>query len=97
MSVRNNIAAVYHAIQLARMYPFSQRMKVMRDYISLYRAKGLTHEEYYEFEFEKRSEEFRQDFLGLNEQHFYQDLLNPLKYMSLARNKYVAHKMLENT
>ena len=97
MSIRNNIAAVYHAIQLARMYPFSQRMKVMRDYISLYRTKGLTHEEYYEFEFEKRSEEFRQDFLGLNEQHFYLDLLNPLKYMSLARNKYVAHKMLENT
>ena len=69
----------------------------MRDYISLYRAKGLTHEEYYEFEFEKRSEEFRRDFLGLNEQHYYLDLLNPLKYMSLARNKYVAHKMLENT
>lgn len=69
----------------------------MRDYISLYRTKGLTHEEYYEFEFEKRSEEFRRNFLGLNEQHFYLDLLNPLKYMSLARNKYVAHKMLENT
>ena len=96
MSIRNNIAAVYHAIQLARMYPLSRRMKVMRDYISLYRSKGLTHEEYYEFEFEKRSEEFRQNFLGLNEQHFYLDLLNPLKYMSLARNKYVAHKMLEN-
>ena len=97
MLIRNAIAAVYHAVQLARMYPFSQRMKVMRDYISLYRSKGLTHEEYYEFEFEKRSEEFRRDFLGLNEQHYYLDLLNPLKYMSLARNKYMAHKMLENT
>lgn len=97
MSIRNNIAAVYHAIQLARMYPLSRRMKVMRDYITLYRSKGLTHEEYYEFEFEKRNEEFRRDFLGLNEQHFYLDLLNPLKYMSLARNKYMAHKMLENT
>ena len=69
----------------------------MRDYIALYRTKGLTSEEYHEFEFEKRSEEFRQNFLCLNEQHFYLDLLNPLKYMSLARNKYVAHKMLENT
>ena len=97
MSIRNAIATVYHAFQLARMYPFSQRMKVMRDYISLYRSKGLTHEEYYEFEFEKRSEAFRRDFLGLNEQHYYLDLLNPLKYMSLARNKYMAHKMLENT
>ena len=97
MLIRNTLATAYHAIQLARMYPLSQRMKVIRDYISLYRAKGLTHEEYYEFEFEKRSEESRRNFLGLNEQHFYLDLLNPLKYISLARNKYVAHKMLENT
>ena len=97
MSIRNSIATTYHAIQLARKYPSSQRLKVMRDYITLYRAKGLTPEEYYEFEFEKRSEEFRHDFLGLNEQRYYLDLLNPLKYFSLARNKYIAHKMLENT
>lgn len=97
MSIRNSIATRYHAIQLARKYPASQRLKVMRDYISLYRAKGLTPEEYYEFEFEKQSEEFRRDFLGLNEQRYYLDLLNPLKYFSLARNKYMAHKMLENT
>ncbi len=97
MSIRNAIATVYHAIQLAQKYPSSLRMKVMRDYISLYRAKGLTPEEYYEFEFEKRSETFRCNFLGLNEQRLYLDLLNPLKYFSLARNKYMAHKMLENT
>lgn len=97
MSIRNNIVAVYHAIQLAGKYPASARMKVMRDYLSLYRTKGLRPEEYYEFEFEKRSETFRQDFLGLDEQRYYLELLNPLKYFSLSRNKYVAHKMLENT
>lgn len=97
MSIKTSIAAAYHAIQLARKYPLSERMKVMTDFLSLYRAKGLTPEEYYEFEFEKRSEEFRRDFLGLNEQRYYLDLLNPLKYYSLARNKYMAHKMLENT
>lgn len=97
MSVRTSIATAYHAVQLARKYPASARMKVMCDYIALYRAKGLTPEEYYEFEFDKRSDAFRRDFLGLNEQRFYLELLNPLKYYSLARNKYVAHKMLENT
>lgn len=97
MSIRNYIATTYHAIQLARKYPSSQRLKVMRDYIALYRAKGITPEEYYEFEFDKRSKVFRQDFLGLNEQRLYLDLLNPLKYFSLARNKFMAHKMLENT
>ncbi len=84
-------------MQLAGKYPASVRMRVMRDYIALYRAKGLRPEEYYEFEFEKRSEDFRRDFLGLDEQRYYLELLNPLKYMSLARNKFVAHKMLENT
>lgn len=84
-------------MQLAGKYPASVRMRVIRDYLSLYRAKGLRPEEYYEFEFEKRSEDFRRDFLGLDEQRYYLELLNPLKYMSLARNKFVAHKMLENT
>lgn len=97
MSIRNTIATAHHAIQLARKYPASIRMKVMRDYIALYRAKRLRPEEYYEFEFEKRSEEFRRDFLGLDEQRYYLELLNPLKYLSLARNKFVTHRMLENT
>ena len=97
MSLRTAFATLYHAVQLAKMYPASSREKVMRDYIALHRAKGLRPEEYYEFEFDKRSEAFRRDFLGLDEQRYYLELLNPLKYLSLARNKYVAHKMLENT
>ena len=97
MSLRTAFATLYHAVQLAKKYPASSREKVMRDYIALHRAKGLRPEEYYEFEFDKRSEAFRRDFLGLDEQRYYLELLNPLKYLSLARNKYVAHKMLENT
>ena len=69
----------------------------MWDYLALYRTKGLTKEEYYDFEFEKQDESFRNSFLGLNEQRFYLDYLNPVKYFSLARNKYFAHKLLENT
>ncbi len=97
MSLRTAFATLYHAVQLAKMYPTSSREKVMRDYIALHHSKGLRPEEYYEFEFDKRSEAFRRDFLGLDEQRYYLELLNPLKYLSLARNKYVAHKMLENT
>ena len=73
------------------------RVHVFFDYLSLYRKKGLTHEEYKDFEFEKQSDEFRQTFLGLNEQRYYLDYLNPIKYYSLARNKYLTHKILENT
>ena len=70
---------------------------IAEDYNQLFETKGLRRDEYYDFEFEKRSEEFRRTFLGLNEQRYYLDYLNPVKYYSLARNKYMAHKMLENT
>ena len=76
--------------------PAGQRA-IAQDYKRLYETKGLTTDEYYEFEFEKRDEAFRKSFLGLNEQRYYLDYLNPVKYYSLARNKYMAHKMLENT
>lgn len=83
----------------AVIYPEPQydRKKIISDYIHLYKTKGLRMDEYYDFEFEKRSEEFRKSFLGLNEQRYYLDVLNPIKYYSFARNKFVAHKMFENT
>lgn len=74
-----------------------QRKLIVKDFCDLYETKGLTTEEYYLFEFEKQSEEFRKSFLGVNEQRYYLDYLNPVKYYSLARNKYMAHKMLEKT
>ena len=73
------------------------KMRIFIDYLNLYRHKGLTRNEYQDFEFEKQPEEFRQTFLGLNEQRLYLDYLNPIKYYSLARNKYLTHKILENT
>lgn len=97
MSIKSIIRPYYYAFKLARKYPVTKRVVVFRDYLSLYRTKGLTWDEYYEFEFEKRDEAFRKSFLGLNEQRCYLDYLNPIKYYSLARNKFLAHKILENT
>ena len=80
------------------MYPNEKMQRfIVDDYLSLFQTKGITTDEYYEFEFEKRDEGFRKSFLGLNEQRYYLDYLNPIKYYSLARNKYLAHKVLENT
>lgn len=83
--------------ELWHKYPVDVRQQVMKDYLTLYETKGLTTEEYWEFEFEKCTKVFRQTFLGVNEQREYLDYLNPIKYYILARNKYFAHKMLENT
>lgn len=73
------------------------KKRIVADYKSLYKSKGLTKEEYYQFEFERRDEEFRKSFLGLKEQRYYLNYLNPIRYYTLARNKYMAHKMLEDT
>ena len=75
----------------------TEKKHIIRDYKALHKFKGITTEEYYQFEFERRDKEFRDSFLGLNEQRYYLDYLNPIKYYTLARNKYIAHKMLEDT
>lgn len=67
------------------------------DYLSLFRSKGITAEEYYDFGFEGQSKSFRESFLGLHEQRYYLDYLNPIKYYSLARNKFLAHRVLEGS
>lgn len=97
--LRQSISFCHQLLLLARRCAKGpvQRLHVMRDYCKLYRQKGLTMEEYDEFEFEKRSESFRNDFLGKHEQRHYLRLLNPEKYYILMRNKYLTHKILENT
>lgn len=99
MSIRKKISFVKGTILLAKKSPVStsKKLSVVFDYLNLYRKKGLTRDEYCDFEFEKQTEEFRHTFLGLNEQRFLLDYLNPVKYYSLARNKYLAHKILEDT
>jgi len=71
--------------------------RIVADYNTLHELNGLSTEEYYQFEFEKRDEPFRNNFLCLSEQRLYLDYLNPIRYYALARNKYLAHKMLEDT
>ena len=89
--------SIHKFYELWHKYPTEVRQQRMKDYLALFDSKGLTTDEYYDFEFENRDDNFRKSFLGLNEQRFYLDYLNPVKYYTLARNKYMAHKMLENT
>lgn len=77
--------------------PIVKRFSIFLDYYKLYKCKGLNVDEYYEFAFESQDENFRKKFLGLNEQRFYLDYLNPIKYYILSRNKYLTHRILDNT
>lgn len=97
MTVKSLLKPIHHAVKLSMKMPASQHVKAFFDYLSLFHSKGLSWDEYYDFEFDKRDAAFRSSFLGINEQRYYLDYLNPVKYYSLARNKYLAHKVLENT
>lgn len=96
---RKQLALCYHCFQLAHKYPnlsLTKRISIMVDYYRLYNQKRLLVSEYYEYEFEKCSEHFRETFLGMAEQGYYLKTLNPIKYYSLARNKYLTHLYLDN-
>lgn len=99
MSFISAIKLYRHAVVWALNYPAysKNKLSILSDYLHLYKTKGLEMNEYHDFEFEKRSEEFRKSFLGLNEQRHYLDVLNPIKHYSFARNKFAAHKFFENT
>lgn len=98
MIIHNPFRKIQNIVKVAIKYPahsFGHRFHIAQDYAHLYNQKGLLADEYLEYEFEHQSESFRNTFLGLNEQRYYLDLLNPQKYYILARNKYFAHKMME--
>lgn len=97
-SVRRKLAFCYHLLKLPlqyKEYSIGKRLSIMFDYYKLYKKQRLLMSEYYEFEFDKRTKEFKDTFLGWAEQGYYLRILNPVKYYTLARNKYLAHLCLE--
>lgn len=100
MAITNKTRKVYRFLkEINKITVSSSRsfLFIMSDFLKLYKEKGITTEEYFEFELENRDIEFRKSFLGVSEQRFYLDYLNPKKYYILARNKYLTHKILDNT
>lgn len=69
--------------------------EIVGEYIALRQRKCLYWNEYYNFEFDRQDQDFKNVFLGGREQGVYLELLNPFKYYILARNKFLAHLALE--
>ena len=72
------------------------RFRIYRDFLHLRKQKGLQPQEYEDFDFDKLDKDFRNQFLGVNEQRYYLDLLNPLKYYIISRNKFLAHQVMDS-
>lgn len=61
----------------------------------IYKRRYGLHNEYVNFEFEKHDKAYFDSFLHFKKQKEYLGILNPIKYYSLARNKYLGHLVLE--
>lgn len=97
MGIKSKMSRVVRFLKWINNYPVpsNKKLAVLRDYIKLYNSRAITSDEYFDFELERRDKSFRDSFLGVSEQHYYLELLNPVKYYIFARNKYAAHKMFE--
>jgi len=62
----------------------------------LIEVRGFTLPEIFENEIDLHGEEYQDSFLNLKEQRHFLKLLNPKKYFSLARNKYLTHILLDS-
>ena len=65
------------------------------DYLPLYHEKKLKIEEFIDYAEVLKNEKFRDSFLSRLESNDYLHLLNPNRYASLARDKYLTHLLLE--
>ncbi|MCH5221525.1 MAG: hypothetical protein J1F05_04250 [Muribaculaceae bacterium] len=88
---------ILHIFDIFQRHPQFRQIRILRDFRMLHKKKGISLQEYIDFRLDLQPESFRQSFLGLNEQRYYLDYLNPIKYYSLARNKFLAHKIFEGT
>lgn len=71
-------------------------LKILTDFNSLNRQIQITFYEYFNFEFEKQPEKFRNTFLSGKNKMKFLEVLNPRKYYILARNKYITHLFLDS-
>lgn len=86
-------------VRWAKDFPdrtLAERFLILRDFLYLRRRKGIDRVEYQSYQMDRQTDAFRDSFLGLNEQRYYLDYLNPGKFYILGRNKYLAHCVLEN-
>lgn len=87
---------------LARQRAWSSKMstltgvpaeKIAEDQAALWRDHLITRDEYEEFRLCSAPAALHDNFLGLNEQRPYLDLLNPKRYYILSRNKFLANQL----
>ena len=69
-------------------------LKSFIDFAPLHKSRKLSVEEYIKYRFDKCGEEFRSTFLPYDKASEYWQVLNPYKYASLARDKFIGHALM---
>ena len=89
--IRRNLLRLYNIHNDSHMCYF----RILWEMIYLHYSRGFHLMEYHDFEFDKKTKEYIASFLNGKEQIDFLKLLNPRKYYSLARNKYLTHLTLD--
>lgn len=99
MSFKSRVKYLQKVIRWGISYPSTGKstLNIIRDYLNLYKKSGLTLSEYQNYGFDHQTELFRSTFIGLEERRLYLDVLNPVIYHCCCRNKFMTHKLLEDT
>ena len=68
---------------------------ILKDFLALKSKKMISFQEYSNYRLANRHLEFRETFLSYAKAETFWEILNPKKYASLARDKYIGHCLLE--
>lgn len=88
---KRRINRIVNMVEQSRRNPISLLYHIIR----LQFTRGFLFTEIHDCELDIRGREYEQSFLNFKEQKKYLGLLNPRKYYSLARNKYLTHVILD--
>ncbi|MBS7156995.1 MAG: hypothetical protein KH112_15505 [Sanguibacteroides justesenii] len=95
MDLLGKIKRTFSRLHCIHMDTGKSYLGICKHFFYLYVTRGFGFVEYHDFELDKVSKEFVDSFLNWKEQQYFLNLLNPRKYYSLARNKYLTHIILD--
>lgn len=90
----NNLLLYYSWLRKLSNRSGKSIFSLLIDYVSLKKKAIISRTEYENYTMYNKSEKFRDNFLSYTKASYYWALLNPVKYASLARNKYLSHCLL---
>lgn len=96
MKIIRKIKNFYDKVSTMSKNSGKSKFQLTRDFFKYHKKLDISLLEYYNYEFDSKSEAFKDSFLSFKRRRqLLLDNLNPSEYGFLARNKFISHIMLE--